>query len=711
MTDIEKINIVVDEISKAYNLSPQINLLIKNNIISRCNEYKDVQIKPNSNELCFIKDTNNLCDILLSRLINNVRNYNFDYSISNGSKGNYQAQRQQLNIMSYQNLETVISEKLSRRIQNIDKNIINNAAKKVFYHEFGHALQTSSSGINAENKGKVTEIINNLSTKYPNIFNNISNIPQNEFEIINQGMTVKSSNNIPSKSRSFYSGISYEEWIDEIFNEDESLELIGKKQQLEYDMGNGYVRNIYNYDSSNYKITNYAKMMKIIMGKEKTLNSMYNDPLITYEFFDQYLEEFNQSFKNPKYNIPMLNIMNSINEVRTNNSIKDALELDLFFTKCYEKQLTEKLNHELSNEQINEIEKELNEFKNQMLNNKNKNLNLEQHNIINNLQNKILQKKNNIQNTNSNEINHPQAIILNEVEAKIKEAQKIGDINLINNYKEQMKNIVRNNPFTIQQDKWNSLSFEQKERFYLIKMKEAKILDNIDDYQYYNANLNKLREKNKVEDNKKNITEVKVTNQNNFEQQKKDSSIKSIRIESPYLDTKLLENINNKELKHKLYDIQFALAFLELNKKVDLEKSLYVALNECKNANDYKEIEDFFAKISKVGEIGEIFSELSKAHIQNHKNGIQQISNLKISYENEFNKIKNNYINLMNSKTKEYDDLSYFIKQYKNLLYEIERNKNKISAEEYKNIIFKIREEITKINQFEIGAEESIKRF
>ncbi len=89
-------------------------------------------------------------------------------------------------------------------------------------------------------------------------------------------------------------------------------------------------------------------MMKLLMGKERTYRSMYEDSIQTYEFFDQFIEESNSVFQGSKYEAPMLNVMNSMEEAKSKRSVEASLKLDLFFTSC----LKRKIAHELRNPNI-----------------------------------------------------------------------------------------------------------------------------------------------------------------------------------------------------------------------------------------------------------------------------------------------------------------------------------------------------------------------
>ncbi len=84
---------------------------------------------------------------------------------------------------------------------------------------------------------------------------------------------------------------------------------------------------------------------------------------------------------------------------------------------------------------------------------------------------------------------HPYSKLLTELEKQKNEAQAIGDDVGVNYYQSNIKEIIKKHPYEISIEQWDSLDTEQKKKFILIKMKEAKILDDIDSFNYWKANL------------------------------------------------------------------------------------------------------------------------------------------------------------------------------------------------------------------------------
>lgn len=363
----QKLNIVINEISNTYGLSQEQAILIRNNIISRVNMYS--KVSPSfDKETKIIKDSNSIGDFFINRLVNNIRTYEFDstYNRSNTIKGTYTTKYQSLYIGNYRFISDITYDKLKNRLGKVDSSVVRKATINVFNHEIGHALQTSFSGRNGHNDKLYNKLVSSLSNKYPGLFS--FDKGSEVLTPTHEGMKVIRKNDKYKDARDFYAKNAYTELLDEIFNEDEALKITGVNEpQFMYDMGNGNYKNIYNYQSSNYKITSYGRMMKIIMGSELSFKSMYEDSIYTYKFFDQFTNLSSKVFGSK---ISMYNILNSLEKIKNSSSLEDSQKLDYFLTSC----LKQKVSYDLSSgevdiDRINEIRSYIEEFSNQMVRN------------------------------------------------------------------------------------------------------------------------------------------------------------------------------------------------------------------------------------------------------------------------------------------------------------------------------------------------------
>ena len=266
-------------------------------------------------------------------------------------------------------------------------------------------------------------VVSNLAQKYPNMFQVPNKI---QIQQINGGVKPKE-NNIYSKLD------KNSTLLDEIFNESEALEISNMKtSQFEYNMKHGD-KKIYNYDSSNYKITSYGNMMKIIMGNEKTYRAMYEDSDIIYKFFDQFKDISKEVFKTNDTTTPLHAILIGLDHVRNNSNMDVANDLDLFFTKCLEKRVYHDLkNPNISNDEINRINNYIENFQNQMI--RSSNNSLQQEIIINNL--KELTKK------RSNELNNENHVVNSEPKIEINKNKTKENLNDYRYCLTQIENIM-----------------------------------------------------------------------------------------------------------------------------------------------------------------------------------------------------------------------------------------------------------------------------
>lgn len=501
----QKLDIVINEITSVYNLNNEQTNLIKQNIIKRVKMYRNISPNFTNDEVKIVANSSDIGDFFINRLVTNIRNYDFDqtYNRDNTLKGAYTSKNQALYVGNYKFIEDITLDKLKNRIQNVDTEMLRKASLNVFNHELGHALQTSFKGKYGNNDNKYMQLINNLSTKYPNEFK-----LQATEEVLNtmqKGMIVTRKDDKSKDARNFYSKNAYITHLDEIFNEDEALRITGVNQpQFSYDMGNGFSKNIYNYQSSNYKITSYGKMMKIIMGEKLTFKAMYEDSIVAYEFFDQFKDISDKIYHGKP---PMFNILESLNKIKSESSLNESLKLDLFLTICLQRRVAHDLkNPNLTQDDIDKIKNYTSEFNSQMT--KNPNLVTQQVQIISNIKNMISKKEKQLgivnQNSNPNKnpnqeevslYRHPKANELNELERKKQIAKQNNDILLYQQLQNEIENIISANRAKVSPQQWDAMDIDERKSFIQIKMKEAKILKDEDEFSYWNASLNRLDQK------------------------------------------------------------------------------------------------------------------------------------------------------------------------------------------------------------------------
>lgn len=505
----QKLNIVINEITTVYSLSNEQASLIKKNIISRAKMYQNLHLDFTNDETKIVINSSDIGDFFINRLVTNIRNYDFDevYNKDNTLKGAYTPKDQSLYVGNYKFIEDITLDKLENRIRNVDSEMSRKASLNVLNHEIGHALQTSFKGKYGNNDNRYTQLINNLSTKYPNDFK--LQATDEKLSTRQEGMKTTRKEDKSKEAREFYTKNAYATHLDEIFNEDEALRVTGANQpQFSYDMGDGFSKNIYNYQSSNYKITSYGRMMKIVMGEDLTFKAMYEDSIVAYEFFDQFKDISDKIYQGKP---PMFNILDSLNKIKSESSLTESQKLDLFLAACLQRRVVHDLrNHNLTQNDIYKIKNYISEFNSQMI--KNPNLVTRQDQIISAINNMVIEKEKQIgavnQNSNTDKNNtnnsqndtflyrHPKAHELNEIERRKQIAKQNNDISLYQQLQNQIENIIRTNRAQVNPQQWDAMSIEERKSFVQIKILEAKVLKDEDDFNYWNANLNSLNSKN-----------------------------------------------------------------------------------------------------------------------------------------------------------------------------------------------------------------------
>lgn len=112
---------------------------------------------------------------------------------------------------------------------------------------------------------------------------------------------------------------------------------------------------------------------------------------------------------------------------------------------------------------------------------------------------KVKKYEKNVQNNHENviqsNIQHPRAQELNELERQKQIAKQNNDEVAYNYAKSSIEKIIRESRLEISPEQWDSMGIQDKIAFVKIKMNEARILNDQDEFNYWNSNLNSLNEK------------------------------------------------------------------------------------------------------------------------------------------------------------------------------------------------------------------------
>lgn len=90
---------------------------------------------------------------------------------------------------------------------------------------------------------------------------------------------------------------------------------------------------------------------------------------------------------------------------------------------------------------------------------------------------------------------HPRAKELNELETQKQLAKQNNDEVAYNYAKSSIEKIIRESRLEVSPEQWDSMGIQDKIVFVKIKMNEARILNDQDEFNYWNSNLNSLNEK------------------------------------------------------------------------------------------------------------------------------------------------------------------------------------------------------------------------
>lgn len=519
------IETTIKEYIRIYQLNPSLEALLIRNIEKRIELYEGESFSL-MDETKIIKRGDSLAYFFLNRFLNNIRNCNIESELNlDGGKGEYINSKQELNLHSFASIQQVTKNKLQDRFLP-DSETLKKATLKVFDHEVGHALQTSFTGTIGYNDTKFIELLNALHTNSPSLFNSYQELSLAPLQMTKKGMDVVRKKDKYEQARAFYAPNSYTTYLDEIFNEDEALHVSDiKSAQFHYPYDSDTSRAVYNYESSNYRITPYASMMKILIGKKHTFEVMYGDSVKLYAYFDNFTKEAQTFFSSDKRNVPpmyvVLEKLHLIKSGKNLNEVKEnCFELDLFFTKCLETKINKFLaNPQLSEKQLEELLDMVNLFE-QNLMQSNKRLPANQ--IIDFIKDQLNQRLVNTDETILDlldELDDEKQVVkspqesnadLYQVYSNILEGmyqarliddivhyqEKLNELNICESKIDKVDASVFVKDFFVMQ-------FDEKIQFLLFQMKKAVFSGELDDYLYYQANFRSVLENITLEEGQK----------------------------------------------------------------------------------------------------------------------------------------------------------------------------------------------------------------
>lgn len=382
----EKINDFINVWAKTLGLTDTryINV-IKSDIAKRCSMYeKEISSISVDDDKCnayIIKSVDgkySIEDFLLNRLMLGLREIDFTGALE-GNSAEYIAANKTLNV-NVELINSKIDEKSTRHQGLKGKNI--QVIKKTIEHELGHCLKsTFTDGYKVPLAGRKNQddiyekLITNLQSfengKYAKQIKSVKELPS-------QGVSERIKTGVHDANVN-YGYDSRIEWIDELLNESEALELtnsnaVHEKWVLQDENGrnslSGNYVDIYNYMSKYSTFTGYGSILKSLLGKE---DCFYAEYISSVEVFNKFDKEYSEIVEkvwgiDPEKCPPTKCLFIDFNDLITKKFFdeKTMLKLDEFFAKCYEKKIDKIIsqnNGVMSKESKETTLKEIQQFK------------------------------------------------------------------------------------------------------------------------------------------------------------------------------------------------------------------------------------------------------------------------------------------------------------------------------------------------------------
>ena len=425
---MSKIDDFVNIWAKSINLEKDnVIKMIKYDIIRRCRMYggiyPTISVEDDDCKAYIIKPTNgkySLEDFLLNRLMLGIRGVYFspDYMLADRSAAEYVSYYKSLNIDTNAMFNFLSSNGFSK--EDISAILI-----KTIGHELGHCFKTSfTDGYKALPgsfyEGAASGWQNDI---YKQLIDNLRSFENGKYadlvitkdELIEKYSEVKKTGIKDSEKTHYYAQL---EFIDELFNEGEALDLYGAKKQgeqgLRDDEGNisssGNYVDVYNFDCGYSTFTAYYPILKTLIGNNfytEYISSVKAFETFDTEYKDIFMEEYKEIYDTDQLDelTPTVILQAEfLKLIKNRYNEKITLTLDKVLARCFEKKvddLLERKNGILSGKSSDNILNMISVFKSKMT----KNADEEKHNSL------------------------PHIVVFSRTESKVKNAKQQSDGN------------------------------------------------------------------------------------------------------------------------------------------------------------------------------------------------------------------------------------------------------------------------------------------
>lgn len=318
---------------------------------------------------------------------------------------------------------------------------------------------------------------------------------------------------------------------------------------------------------------------------------------------------------------------------------------------------------------------------------------------------------------------HPKADLLNELEKQKKDALANNDEVAYNFAQSNIERIIRENQVQVSPEQWDSMTYDERKAFILIKMKESKVLNDEVSFNFWNSNLKQLEEKKQetpvnnqasenttipmppqeVQPTQNNIQDTKPSIENSGTlYDKMISALRKCRTDS----------LTQDEKKQIVGEIYYYEGFLveSLKDEKDIGDVLAKAMQDFSNSQFEQSV--LSSLISELQERIKIVSPKKDEELKvNNNNFLSNINNLK----QEMNILSVEYRHMLSDGMIDDQELDYLITRMQTLYNNAMSLKgNNLSSKEYQivnEIIASISNEQRKMTALKNGIEQSVQGF
>lgn len=325
---------------------------------------------------------------------------------------------------------------------------------------------------------------------------------------------------------------------------------------------------------------------------------------------------------------------------------------------------------------------------------------------------------------------HPKADLLNELEKQKKEALAQNDQVAYNFAQSNIERIIRENPVEVSPEQWDSMGYEERKTFILIKMKESKVLNDEVSFNFWNSNLKQIEERKQelpnenvqsIETNKTTSTQSQQSenqslNSNNNSQQIVETTTSLYGKMINALKKSRTNNLTEEEKKQIVGEIYYYEGFLveSIKDEKAVGEIMTKAMQDFSNTQFEQTILN--SLVSELQERLKVIAPKQKAEQQNSNDintsgFLASINNMR----QEMNKLSMEYKQMLSDGMIDDQELDYLISRMQDLYRNAMALKgNNLSSKEYQiinEIVASISKEQSKMTSLRDGIERSVQHF